>query len=134
MKIAFATEDGKTISKHFGRAPYYLVIAIEDGQETAREMRDKMNHAHVAHEAHADNTLTLHPHGFSPEEQNRHFQMAASISDCTALVCGGMGNGAYINLKQCGITPILTNVDAIDDALRAYLGGTLEDRSAQMLH
>jgi predicted Fe-Mo cluster-binding NifX family protein len=134
MKIAFATQDGKTISKHFGRAPYYLVITVEEGKETAREMRDKMNHVHFANEAHHDGDATQHPHGFSPEEQNRHFQMAASISDCTVLVCGGMGNGAYINLNERGIKPLLTDVDSIDEALKAYLDGTLVDHSAQMLH
>ena len=37
MKIAFITDDEKTISQHFGRAPYYLVITVEDGKETNRE-------------------------------------------------------------------------------------------------
>jgi predicted Fe-Mo cluster-binding NifX family protein len=29
MKIAVITDDGKTISQHFGRAPYYMVFSIE---------------------------------------------------------------------------------------------------------
>jgi predicted Fe-Mo cluster-binding NifX family protein len=32
MKIAAITDDGKTISQHFGRAPYYLVVTVENGQ------------------------------------------------------------------------------------------------------
>ena len=134
MKIAFATHDGKTISKHFGRAPYYLVVSIDNGVETGREMRDKANHTHFAHEPHDHGSATQEKHGFSPEEQNRHFQMAAAISDCTTLVCGGMGGGAYYNLNQRGIKPLLTDVDAIDEALKAYLEGTLVDHSAEMLH
>jgi len=31
LKIAVITEDGKTISKHFGRAPYYMIVTIENG-------------------------------------------------------------------------------------------------------
>ena len=31
MKIAVITDDEKTISQHFGRAPYYMVFTIEDG-------------------------------------------------------------------------------------------------------
>jgi predicted Fe-Mo cluster-binding NifX family protein len=134
MKIAFATQDGNTISKHFGRAPYYLVVTVEDGKETAREMRDKANHTHFAHEPHHESGAEQHPHGFSPEEQNRHFQMAASISDCTALVCGGMGNGAFVNLNERGIKPLLTDMNSIDEALKAYLDGSLVDHSAEMLH
>jgi predicted Fe-Mo cluster-binding NifX family protein len=30
MKIAAITEDSKTISRHFGRAPYSLVVTIHD--------------------------------------------------------------------------------------------------------
>ena len=30
MKIACITEDGHTISQHFGRAPYYLVLTVEN--------------------------------------------------------------------------------------------------------
>jgi predicted Fe-Mo cluster-binding NifX family protein len=134
MKIAFATQDGINISKHFGRAPYYLVVSVEDGAETAREMRDKANHAHVVHDALGSSGAAQAPHGFSPEEQNLHFQMAAAISDCATLVCGGMGNGAYINLNERGIKPLLTDVDSIDEALKAYLSGTLIDRAAGMLH
>ncbi len=32
MKIAAITDDGKTISLHFGRAQQYLVATVENGQ------------------------------------------------------------------------------------------------------
>ena len=32
MKIAAITEDGTTISQHFGRAPLYLVVTVEDAK------------------------------------------------------------------------------------------------------
>jgi hypothetical protein len=32
MKIAAITDDGITISQHFGRAPYYMVLTIENGE------------------------------------------------------------------------------------------------------
>ena len=32
MKLAVITDDGKTISQHFGRAVYYAILAVEDGQ------------------------------------------------------------------------------------------------------
>ena len=32
MKIAVITDDERTISQHFGRAPYYVVVTIEDGK------------------------------------------------------------------------------------------------------
>lgn len=44
MKIAFITDDGRTISLHFGRAAHYLVVKVENGEEISREMRDKLGH------------------------------------------------------------------------------------------
>ena len=41
MKIAAITDDGKTISLHFGRAQQYLVATVENGQIVNRELRDK---------------------------------------------------------------------------------------------
>jgi hypothetical protein len=32
LKIAVITEDEKNISQHFGRAPWYVVLSIEDGK------------------------------------------------------------------------------------------------------
>ena len=34
MKIAAITDDGTTISQHFGRAPYYVVVTVEAGAGT----------------------------------------------------------------------------------------------------
>ena len=45
MKIAAITDDGVTISQHFGRAPYYLVYTVEDGEIVDRELREKLGHA-----------------------------------------------------------------------------------------
>ena len=54
MKIAAITDDGKTISQHFGRAPYYMVISIEEGSVVGMELRDKMGHTHFANQSHAE--------------------------------------------------------------------------------
>jgi len=90
MKIAAITDDGRTISQHFGRAPYYLVATVENGAIVNREMRDKLGHAHFADEPH-EGDQSGQPHGFGPAAQNRHVQMAEAIADCQALLCGGMG-------------------------------------------
>ena len=45
MKIAVITDDGKTISQHFGRALHYQVLTIEEGKVVDREMRDKLGHS-----------------------------------------------------------------------------------------
>jgi len=133
MKIAAITEDGVTISRHFGRAPYYLVLTVDDeGHIVDRELREKLGHHHFVREegGHED---ALGRHGYGPLAQDRHSRMAAAISDCQVLLCGGMGWGAYEAMKSYGIRPIVTDITDIEEAVRAYLEGTIVDRT-EWLH
>jgi predicted Fe-Mo cluster-binding NifX family protein len=126
MKIAAITDDGRSISQHFGRADYYLVVTVENGQVVNREMRDKLSHSHFANEPH-EPEIPGQPHGFSPASQDRHARMAQAITDCEALLCRGMGMGAYESMKTYGIRPIVTEIVAIDDAVKAYIDGSIVD-------
>jgi predicted Fe-Mo cluster-binding NifX family protein len=131
MKIAAITDDGTTISQHFGRAPYYTVLTIEDDQIVSREMRDKLGHRQFVHEeGHLDDQGR---HGFGPGSQDRHAAMASAISDCDVLLCRGMGMGAYESMKQSGIETIVTDISNIEEAVQAYLDGTIV-HGAGMLH
>jgi predicted Fe-Mo cluster-binding NifX family protein len=129
MKIAAVSEDGVTISQHFGRAPFYVVVTVEDGKIVSHETRDKMGHAQFAAEPHQehDHEGDLRGHGFDPAAQNRHARMAAAIADCEVLLAGGMGAGAYESMKQANIRPIVTDVNNIEEAVQAYLSGNLTD-------
>ena len=127
MKIAIITDDGESISQHFGRANFYAVLTIENGQIIQREMRDKLSHKHFANEAHEHSSEADQRHGFDPTSQSRHGQMSETIADCEALICRGMGAGAYESMKERGIRPIVTNVAAIDEAALAYATGALVD-------
>lgn len=128
MKIAVITEDERTISQHFGRAPYYVVVTIENGQIVARERRDKLGHAHFSNESHSHLHQPGEPHGFDPASQDRHTRMAEAIGDCEVLLCGGMGAGAYASMQQRDIKPLVTDLRSIDEAIQAYLEGRLVDR------
>ncbi len=127
MKIAAITEDGKTISQHFGRASHYLVATVENGQVASRELRDKLGHAHFAQEPH-DPDPEGAPHGMGPAAHDRHSLMAQTIADCQVLLCGGMGRGAYESMRALGIRPIVTDILSIDEAVRACLDGTIVDQ------
>jgi predicted Fe-Mo cluster-binding NifX family protein len=131
MKIAVITDDGKTISQHFGRAPYYLVATVENGQIVNRELRDKLGHAHFANEPHEPETSNQ-PHGFSPASQDRHIRMAAAIADCQALLCRGMGMGAYESMKSLNIHPVVTDIASIDEAVTAFINGQIVDHPEKL--
>ncbi len=134
MKIAAVSEDGVTISQHFGRAPFYVVVTVEGGKIVSHETRNKMGHAQFGgeHEEHAY-TADRRGHGFDPAAQNRHAQMVATILDCEVLLARGMGAGAYESMKQANIRPIVTDIANIDEAVQTYLAGRLKDH-AEMLH
>ncbi len=132
MKIAAITDDGKTISQHFGRAGYYLVVTIEDGQIVDRQLREKLGHAHFANQPHTAQAPGQ-PHGMDPASHNKHLQMAEAIADCEALLCGGMGMGAYQSMVMRGIKPVVTDLHMIEEAALAYAEGKLVDR-VERLH
>ncbi len=131
MKIAAITDDGSTISQHFGRAPHYLVVTVENGQIVDRQLREKLGHAHFANEPHAS-AEPGQPHGFDPAAQSRHIQMAEAIADCQALLCGGMGAGAYESIRARGIQPVVTDIALIDEAVVAYVEGRIVDRTDRL--
>lgn len=131
MKIAAITDDGKNISLHFGRAPYYLVVTVEDGMIVNRELRNKMGHTHFANQPHEEEAPDM-PHGMGPDSHNKHLQMAEAIADCEALLCGGMGMGAYQSMQTRGIKPVVTDIYDIDQAVIAYVNGTIVDRTEKL--
>jgi predicted Fe-Mo cluster-binding NifX family protein len=132
MKIAAITDDGKTISQHFGRAAYYLVVTIENKGVVERDLRDKMGHTHFVNLGH-EPEVPGQPHGMDAGSHNKHLQMAEAIADCDVLLCGGMGMGAYQSMVVRGIKPIVTDIRDIDQAVAAYLNGEIVDR-VERLH
>ena len=132
MKIAAVSDDGMTISQHFGRAQYYMVLTIQNNQIVAREKREKMGHTHFANEPHTEGN-DPRGHGYDAAAQSRHARMASAIADCEALLARGMGAGAHDSMRAANIRPIVTDIAKIDDAVNAYLAGTLVDH-VERLH
>jgi predicted Fe-Mo cluster-binding NifX family protein len=126
MKIAAITEDGTTISQHFGRAPYYLVVTVEAGKIVDRQLREKLGHAQFTNEPHPVEQPGQ-PHGMDEISHNKHLRMAEAIADCEALLCRGMGMGAYESMKQANIRPVVTDIAGIDEAVKAYVDGKIVD-------
>jgi predicted Fe-Mo cluster-binding NifX family protein len=127
MKIAIVTDDGSTVGQHFGRAEKVMVVRIEQGRVVEHELRDKPGHRQFSHE-HDPEEGHDGGHGRGPDAHRRHARMAEAISDCQAVICGGMGLGAYESMKSRGIQPVVTEVVDIDAAALAYAQGTLVDR------
>jgi predicted Fe-Mo cluster-binding NifX family protein len=118
MKIAVPTNDGTSISPHFGRSAAFLIFEVENGTIKSRETRTNgTEHSHAqgecaSHEAEAG--------------QHSHQGIIAAIDGCQTVICGGMGHRAAEALKAWGITDIVVTVPGLaEDAVSKFLNGTL---------
>ena len=134
IRIAAVSDDGVTISEHFGRAPIYVVVSVDGDGRLSHETRDKLGHTRFTAEG-GDAPRDADPrgHGFDPVAQNWHARMVAAIADCQVLLTRGMGAGAYESVQGAGIEPIVTDFENIDEAVEAYLAGGLRNR-VETLH
>jgi predicted Fe-Mo cluster-binding NifX family protein len=110
MKIAVVSNDGETVSRHFGKAHWFVVLTVEDGAVTAREMREKR------------------PASQPGQGEEAHGQGARSpvlVTDCRAVVAGGMGTGAVARLRDLGLEAIATDERSVDEAALRYARGDL---------
>ena len=125
MKIVAVSDDCVTISQHFGRAPFYVVVTVEGDKIVHKETREKSGHHTFA--AHHADVKPGERHGYDAGAEVRHANMVSAIADCQVLLAGGMGWGAYESLQNSNIKPIATDVRDIDEAVQRYLDGKLEN-------
>ena len=117
MKIAIVTNDGNTVSQHFGRSRYYRIINIYGDTIIDEGLRERGT-GHYA----KDNTYSEHhdyrdqqgKHGFGADADAKHATMAQEIADCDILIAGGMGTGAYQSFVRAGLKVYLTDRQSID--------------------
>jgi predicted DNA-binding protein (UPF0251 family)/predicted Fe-Mo cluster-binding NifX family protein len=133
MKIAIISDQGTTISQHFGRASQYVVMNVEAGKITAREIRPKAGHHNFASGGHHEHDCGNEVHGHGAGASDKHDAMSSNILDCTVLLAGGMGWGAYESLKSHNIEPVITDVQDIEQAVNLYLENKLPNLM-QRLH
>jgi predicted Fe-Mo cluster-binding NifX family protein len=112
--LAVPTDDGVTISSHFGQAKYYKILTVEDGRVKKAEIREKVAHNHGQ---------------VAPDGSHLGQKMIDSIADCQVLISGGMGSPVHERALQAGLQVILTRYQDIDLAVQSFLEGTLENDS-----
>ncbi|MEI7556509.1 NifB/NifX family molybdenum-iron cluster-binding protein [Candidatus Chlorohelix sp.] len=113
MKIAVATNDGKTISVHFGKSQYFMVVTVDEGKEVARELRDRSVPSAAA------------ALGFAEDEANTPKHNTDHLADCKVVISRGMGGGMLWFLQQAKYRVILTEVANIDRAINEFIEGRL---------
>ena len=130
INIAAVTDDGTTISQHFGRAKFYEVLFVENGKVVKRERCEKLGHNNFAQEEHHHHSDEQH--GQDQHSHNKHVRMAEAIKECQILLARGMGNGAYQSMIQLNIKPVVTDIKNIDDAVQAVINGSIIDHTEKL--
>lgn len=83
MRIAVPTNDGKSISEHFGRSASFLVFEVENDQVKNRETRaNEMQHSHEQGNCH-NAAGRGGPHS--------HASLVSTLAGCEVVLCAGYG-------------------------------------------
>ncbi|UCG51435.1 MAG: NifB/NifX family molybdenum-iron cluster-binding protein [Candidatus Latescibacterota bacterium] len=115
MRVAIASDDGKTIAPHFGKARGFIIYDVEDGK--------------VQSEKFVENTFTGHARGLSGADHavDRHGPILQALKDCNAVISHGMGRRIYADLRAVGIEAFVVNETDASEALSLYLRNALTD-------
>jgi predicted Fe-Mo cluster-binding NifX family protein len=116
VKIAVATIDGVSLSQHFGQSKGFVVFEVEGTTVQSQEVRTNNDTPH--------NQGICNHDGQQMQGAQGHASMLDLLSDCTVLLCGGMGAGAARSLTANGIKPvILPGARSAYDAVVSYISG-----------
>lgn len=137
MRIAVVSDDGSTVSAHFGRARTYLVFETKDGviqaeetlEKPTRDGRGRERAAPDAGAPPAERTGDGHGHGGA----DAHRAMLDPIRGCDAVLAGGMGRGMQAHLRAAGIEAVLVAPGPAREAVARWLAGNLT-HDPQRLH
>ena len=119
MRIALPTDDGMSVSPHFGRSAGFLVFDIEDGQIQKRAtIKNPSCHSH-------DEGACGHGSGGS-ESSHNHGGILTALAGCNVVICAGMGGRAAEALKSAGVAEIVVTAPGLaEEVVGAFLAGKL---------
>ncbi len=115
MKVAIATDDGKTVSQDLGSAKFYLVVTVSRSKTKGRELRLKARRV---------------PSRWDDGEINPVRGVGSFIQpveDCQLLIVGGMSRAEDQDFKRLGKATRLTDLALVEDILAALVRGRLDD-------
>jgi predicted Fe-Mo cluster-binding NifX family protein len=120
VRIAVPTNDGATLSEHFGRSAAFLVFEVESGQIKSQETRANLPHQFPPGGA-------CGHQGEGRGEGHNHTAMVAVLAGCDIVLCGGMGRRAAEALKAAGISAVsVATSGPAAEIVAAYVAGALD--------
>ena len=119
MKIAIASDEGKSISQHFGRTRGFIIYEIEDKVVKGKKFIENRYTGHALGQRHERGTTHSGAH--------HHGAILQALSDCQIVISQGMGRRLYEELQINGIEAFIVNEQDADKAVNLYLQEKLQN-------
>ena len=104
MRIAVGTSDGQVVCEHLARSSRFFVYDIDD--KFISDCQERLR---------------------GTDACGNHRSFTEILAGCSAVLCGGVGDGAVNALAAAGTkTIVLARPYGVDEAIRAFVTGTLE--------
>ena len=134
IKIAIPTDDGTTISRHFGRAKAFLIVTLENNEIVDQELRALPEGSECDHDHDHDHHDHDHGHHHGGGNHSAHMAKFEYVQDCQFLIGGGMGQPAIQRLNAMGIQVALTDHKHIEDLLEEVKTGQVKHNPQRIHH
>ncbi|URA09975.1 NifB/NifX family molybdenum-iron cluster-binding protein [Thermospira aquatica] len=120
MKVAIASDDGKKVASHFGRAKGFVVCEIEEKEVKQRDYIPNTftGHARGLHQGD-------HGHSHGAAHGRSHAGILEALKDVKVVISHGMGRNLYEDLTQAGKDVYVTDKVNIDEVLVLFVEGKL---------
>ncbi|MGD9898659.1 MAG: DUF134 domain-containing protein [Calditrichaceae bacterium] len=127
-KIAFSTNNGKTITGHMGRTKHFLIVTIEGDKITNRAMVENlMKHDDNHHHEHGDEHGHGHHHDHGHEHSHHsHEDLIKTLEGCSAVFTRTAGPRLIEELKTNNIKCYFVDNPDVDATLEKLLKNELE--------
>lgn len=135
-KVAVVTDNKKNLSRHFGKAKYFMVYEMDGNTfnevETIEKPKHEGSHQHHDHSKPVEISVEFKGHGGEDHHHEHehkgfnHDDMMVPIKGCKYVIAGGIGAGAKDGLMNMNIKPIITDLRSIEEALEALVKGELK--------
>ncbi len=114
MNIAVASDDGKSIAGHFGRARGFAIFQVIDNRIESEQYRV--------------NDFTGHARGLEGNHQaDKHGPILLALEDCQVVCARGMGRRIYDDLANAGKEVFIVEESIAREAAQKYLDQSLRD-------
>jgi predicted Fe-Mo cluster-binding NifX family protein len=115
MKVAIASDNGITISSHFGRTLGFEIFEIENGV--------------IVNQLFRKNDFTGHARGMegAGHHADHHGPILEALKDCNVVIAHGMGRRIYDDLQRAGIETFIVEENDTKQAIQLYMENKLQD-------